>query len=89
MKNSVLSYQAMPRDVVPTHRPVKLVLRIEGLREPVDILWKPKTLADKFPPREKTPKHEIPPQYGPSWKGPDPIKASAQLSWEAWSHKAE
>eukprot|EP00972_Heterocapsa_arctica_P027010 3972410-Heterocapsa_arctica.AAC.1 len=42
----------MPRGVIPTHRPVKLTLRLAGLREPVDTLWKPRSFVDKFPERE-------------------------------------
>eukprot|EP00972_Heterocapsa_arctica_P074788 11036792-Heterocapsa_arctica.AAC.1 len=56
--NSVAQYEALPRRIIPTHRPVKLTLHLTGLRIPVDTLWKPSSFIDKFPERGKVGKGE-------------------------------
>eukprot|EP00972_Heterocapsa_arctica_P097040 14316624-Heterocapsa_arctica.AAC.1 len=72
----------MPRGAIPTHRPVKLVLRLAGLWEPVDTLSKPRSLVDQFPARGKTPKGEEPKPYGPAWRGPNLLESTANKSWD-------
>eukprot|EP00972_Heterocapsa_arctica_P048468 7144170-Heterocapsa_arctica.AAC.1 len=63
--NSVVDYQALPRGIIPSHRPVKLTLQLSAMREPVDTLWKPRSFTDKFPVREKVAKGQQPKAYGP------------------------
>eukprot|EP00972_Heterocapsa_arctica_P062934 9283019-Heterocapsa_arctica.AAC.1 len=53
LTNAVVDYQALPRGIIPTHRPVKLALQLSALRDPVDTFWKPRSFIDKFPVREK------------------------------------
>eukprot|EP00972_Heterocapsa_arctica_P013987 2062569-Heterocapsa_arctica.AAC.1 len=72
----------MPRGAIPIHRPVNLVLRLAGLKEPVDTLWKPRSLADKFPDRGKTLKGQEPKPYGPAWRGPNPLQSTARKYWD-------
>ena len=70
--------------VLPTHRAVKLTLRLAAFREPVRTLRKPRTIPHPVVEREQ-PQEDRP----PPWTKVEIEGLGAHRAWDAWTRMAE
>ena len=84
LRGAVTDYDFLPVGVLPTHRAVKLTLRLAALREPVRTFRKPRTIPHTAE-EEERPQDDRP----PPWTKVETGGLGAQRAWEAWTTKAE
>ena len=77
-------YEFLPVGVLPTHRAVRLTLRLAALREPVRTLRKPRTIP--FPRGTKGSDRDDP---SPPWVAIGTAGLGAQRAWDQWTAGAE
>ena len=96
LRGAVADYAFLPVGALPTHRAVKLTLKLEALREPVKSLRKPRTIPHPEPsdvePQE--PQAGWDPQEPRTlrrnpWVKPEAEAPGAQAMWDAWTKTAE
>ena len=84
LRGAVTDYEFMPVGVLPTHRAVRLTLKLAAPREPVRTLKKPRTIQRPEPggghPQAG---HQAP------WTRPGLEAPGARLAWDAWTKAAE
>ena len=80
----VTHYDFSPVGVLPTHRAVKLTLRLAAFREPVRTLRKPRTIPHLTEEGER-PQDDRP----PPWTKVETGGLGAQQAWEGWTTTAE
>ena len=83
-RGAVTDYDFLPVGVLPTHRAVKLTLRLAALRELVRIFRKPKTIPHLAEGGEFTQEDRPPP-----WTKVEIEGLGAQRAWEEWTTRAE
>ena len=84
LRGAVTDYEFLPVGVLPTHRAVRLTLRLAALREPVRSLRKPRTIPHAEPTEEDgTPGRRF------EWSFQSPVSQGAQAAWDAWTGAAE
>ena len=84
LRGAVTDYDFLPVGVLPTHKAVKLTLRLAALKEPVRTLRKPRTIPHPVVEGER-PQEDRP----PPWTKVETEGLGAQRAWEAWTAKAE
>ena len=84
LRGAVTGYEFLPVGVLPTHRAVRLTLRLAALREPVRTLRKPRTIP--LPTERKGNDREDP---SPPWVTVRTAGLGAQRAWDEWTTKAE
>ena len=80
LRGAVTDYDFLPVGVLPTHRAVKLTLRLAALREPVRTLRKPRTTPHPAEGGER-PREDRP----PPWAKVETQGLGAQQAWEEWT----
>ena len=84
LRGAVMNYEFLPVGILPTHRAVRLTLRLAALREPVRSPRKPRTI-----PHADHGKGELPPDSQAQWNCPGGDSQDAQGAWDAWTRTAE
>ena len=84
LRGAVTDYDFLPMGVLPTHRAVKLTLRLAAFRELVRTLRKPRTIPHSVVEGER-PRGDRP----PPWAKVEIEGLGAQRAWDAWTRRAE
>ena len=87
LRNAVAGYDYLPVGQLPTHRAVRLTLRLQGLIDMVPTLRRPRALAPLLQQQQDQP--DGPPAAAPPWGRPLQLGPSAQASWDRWTRRAE
>ena len=78
------AYEYLPVGVLPTHRAVRLTLRLGSLREPVRSIRKPRTIPHPQAGRQGEGAHVSPP-----WRTPFGQDLGAHQALQSWTRAAE
>ena len=84
LRGAVTGYDFLPVGVLPTHKAVKLTLRLAALREPVRTLRKPRTI-----PHPEGGAGEPQDERPAPWARVEAQAVCAQQAWDAWTKAAE
>ena len=87
LRNAVDGYEYFPVGQLPTHRAVRLTLRLQGLIDMVPTLRRPRAIAPLLQRQQDQP--EGPLAAVPPWGRPLQLGPSAQASWDRWTRRAE
>ena len=84
LRGAATLYDFMPVGVLPTHKAVKLTLRLATLREPVRTLRKPRTI-----PHPELGGEQSQDDHPAPWTKVEAEGGGAQRAWDAWTRRAE